>query len=247
MLSYRSLLADTTLTDSSTILKSFVGLAAGSQLEWLVQIEDSLAVGAYKAVSTLLRKSLSPKVIKGPNAVLVNDNKSADSIVLNYISFYRIYHAWKTGTFKFADSLELQTLSHKCPLKDGPVIYQARNLLGIITRKHPVYVDVCSDKHEGRSDEGGKQRKLAGHARLQSYSLIPNPNDGRIQLLQATRDEAPVKIRVYNMLGAAVYSSLDQFTGNKAKLELPDIVPGIYSIVLEDSEGAVYTLRFIKK
>jgi hypothetical protein len=49
------------------------------------------------------------------------------------------------------------------------------------------------------------------------------------------------------MLGAAVYSSLDQFTGNKAKLELPDIVLGIYSIVLEDSEGAVYTLRFIKK
>jgi hypothetical protein len=85
------------------------------------------------------------------------------------------------------------------------------------------------------------------NGRAQSYSLAPNPNDGHFQLMQDRRDEAPVKIRVYNTLGATLHTSLKHFTGNKAGLELDDIAPGMYSIVLEDSGGAVYTLRFIKK
>lgn len=81
----------------------------------------------------------------------------------------------------------------------------------------------------------------------QSYSLMPNPNDGYMQLLQQLKDDRPVHLEVYNALGAVVYSSDKLFEGNKASLDLSEVVPGIYNIVLHDSNGDSFKIKFVKR
>jgi hypothetical protein len=81
----------------------------------------------------------------------------------------------------------------------------------------------------------------------QQYTLLPNPNDGNMQLMRLRSDDTPVTIKVYNQVGQLVSVSTKTFEGKVTDLSLSHIVPGLYYITLQDASGETYKLSFVKK
>jgi hypothetical protein len=113
--------------------------------------------------------------------------------------------------------------------------YEVSQTLCGYTTKDTVKVDVWP---AGVTSIGGQ---------TQQYSLLPNPNDGIIQLLQARKDESPVSIKVINEVGQVVYTSTKTFESNTIALRLGQIVPGLYYITLQEPSGTTYKLSFVKR
>jgi hypothetical protein len=200
----------------------------------------------------LLARPPKPGSKAGSHNVRIQDLSCADGLVANFDTFYHFYFSSKKSSLDSIAMASLKRFAAKCPLLEGPAIYQARALLRSLSRDIIVYKDSCSAPARARdtSDhrEGGSERKSANESFLkQRYSLIPNPNDGRMQVLQALKDDMPVKIVVYNALGAVVYSSGKVFEGKTVSLDLNAIASGLYKIILHDSAGASYTLTFVKR
>jgi hypothetical protein len=55
----------------------------------------------------------------------------------------------------------------------------------------------------------------------------------------------PVSVEVWNSIGQTTYKGLMMFNGNLGKLQLEGITPGLYVMLLMDSQGKTYTLKFI--
>jgi hypothetical protein len=112
-----------------------------------------------------------------------------------------------------------------------------------------VYNDDCLERaaKEERGQEGGNKERRIPAATTQRYSLLPNPNDGRMQVLQAAQDERPVSIKVYNAIGSVVYETSRIFESGISTFDLGHLAPGIYHMVLRDSAAEGGTLKFVKK
>jgi hypothetical protein len=200
----------------------------------------------------LLARPPKPGSKAGSHNVRIQDLSCADGLVANFDTFYHFYFSSKKSSLDSIAMASLKRFAAKCPLLEGPAIYQARALLRSLSRDIIVYKDSCSPPGRARDTadqrEGGSERKSANESFLkQRYSLIPNPNDGRMQLLQALKDEMPVKITVYNALGAVVYSSDKVFEGKATSLDLSVLAPGLYKMILHDGSGDSYTLKFVKR
>jgi hypothetical protein len=85
------------------------------------------------------------------------------------------------------------------------------------------------------------------NTRPQQYTLMPNPNDGYIQLRQLKQDNDPVSVSVYNSLGAIIYKDTKAFEAGSTFVNLSGVASGMYYMILHDSKGTAYTLRFVKK
>jgi hypothetical protein len=79
----------------------------------------------------------------------------------------------------------------------------------------------------------------------QAYTLYPNPNNGNITLQQQVMDVNPVEVEVLNSLGQRMLKKQLLFTGGVSPLNLQNLTPGLYVIMLRDFAGQSYTLKFI--
>ncbi len=253
---YSAIRADTSLMDTSAILHTFFSTASASRYEWLCALEDSVNAGNYSAVGAMIAAPPSGTVLTGTNCVKVVDSANGDGIVANYLAYYDLLLKWQANNFTVADSLTLDVLSQKCPLIDGEAVYKSRALRSLITGELLVYTDNCIGGTEegeggGGSGEGGSSARMAlGHtndALEQQYALLPNPNDGHMQLIQLFYDEQPVSLVVYNAVGQVIYQAVKAFESGRVQLDLGDKSPGLYQVVIRDNSGKVYSLQFIKK
>ncbi|MBE0676078.1 MAG: right-handed parallel beta-helix repeat-containing protein, partial [Bacteroidales bacterium] len=81
----------------------------------------------------------------------------------------------------------------------------------------------------------------------ESFSLYPNPNEGRFTIDFSSIKEADnLKIAVHSMIGRTVYQA--DLTGNEntRQFDLSHIRPGIYVIMISANE-IIHTQKFIKK
>jgi hypothetical protein len=117
----------------------------------------------------------------------------------------------------------------------------------MLTGELLTYADNCPDSCNYSEGGGSGGERIARNTTVQQYSLLPNPNDGNMQLMQLKTDVNPVTIKVYNQVGQLVSVSTTTFEGNIAALSLSHIVPGLYYITLQDASGETYKLSFVKK
>jgi Secretion system C-terminal sorting domain len=123
----------------------------------------------------------------------------------------------------------------------------ANNGVGSGTAYHSG-TSLVSTGNEGSSPCGSY--RPAGVAKvskaMQQYNLYPNPSDGNIYLQQATMDDKPVNVEVWNATGDVVYKQQLQFSNNVTALNLKGkLSTGIYMLRLSDSKGQSYVLKFI--
>jgi hypothetical protein len=86
---------------------------------------------------------------------------------------------------------------------------------------------------------------IKSQASIQQYNLQPNPNDGQITLRQLMPDSQPVQAKIWNASGMAIYKEELLFMGGIDQLHIINAVPGLYLLQLTDSNGKVFTLKFV--
>ncbi|MEO6831522.1 MAG: T9SS type A sorting domain-containing protein, partial [Chitinophagaceae bacterium] len=177
--------------------------------------------------------------LPGTNSVLLKDGTACDTLIGNYLSYYQLYAQWNSNNLSASDSINLLALAQLCPHIDGAVIYEARALKQVITHDYSPYANDC--------DGGGGSARMLAALKEQKYWVSPNPNDGTMQLHQTIRNEDPVSVTVYDVLGAVIAKKSIHFTGMLSDLRLTDIVPGMYYLNLQDSSGSIYTMKFLKR
>ncbi len=242
---YQNLMGDSSLTDSSVILQDFVTTATNSRFDWIVQLGNAIGNGQDSLADTLLaHPPIAAGIISGPNGVKVLDGTGGDSVFAHYKLFYELYHSYRDSTFNAGDSASLCWLASLCPRIDGAVVFQARSLRVKLSNEVLIYPDDCPDAGGG---EGHFTERRIKTEDAQQYTLIPNPNDGNVRLLQKMSDAEPVQVTVYNSVGAVVQTSTLVFEANAAALNLSNIPAGVYYMTLLDNGGHSYILHFVKK
>lgn len=243
---YTAILADSSLRKNSPVLNSFFETASQSRYAWIAQIQNHLSNGKDQDAAILMKYPPVRKESSGSNSsVVLRDyiGTAGDNIVENYLAYFRLYLNWHSNRFTESDSIELSNLALMCPHRDGNGIYGARSLLRRISNE---FVPYGNDECDGLSNSTTTGEPDV-FAEKQKYSLFPNPTSGVLQLQQLLIDKAPVHLSVYNALGELVYSGDKSFTSGRSTLNPGDIAPGVYHLVLQDSQAKVYTLRFVKQ
>lgn len=244
---FRTILEDTTLVDSSYMLSDFYTLAAPSRYATLASIENSLATGDIATAQTMMGSSITAMtpVPEDANGVIIVDYDSANQIVNNYLTYYSMYINYQEGNLSSADSGTISSLASLCPSVNGDVIYQARALYSA------VYKQVCPFNDDNCTSGGGFGKYVPNQPVVktlqetgQLYSLFPNPSNGNIQLQQLVTDNNPVRAEVWNEQGQRILQRTLQFTNGRSGLNLKGVIPGIYLLQLRDNAGRNYLLKF---
>jgi len=84
---------------------------------------------------------------------------------------------------------------------------------------------------------------------LDNVSLFPNPSNGTANISLSLKSEAPVKIQVFNSLGALIYSGAEQkLTGkNKISIDCSSYNSGLYFVVISAGETKTFKRLIINK
>ena len=54
-----------------------------------------------------------------------------------------------------------------------------------------------------------------------------------------------MQVAVVNQLGATIYTASMNFTSGKAQMDLNNVTPGIYLVLLQDQHGATQTFKVL--
>ena len=74
------------------------------------------------------------------------------------------------------------------------------------------------------------------------FSVYPNPASKNITI-KSTQTK-PVKVTVYNLMGAQV---LQARTATNKTFSIKDLLPGMYFVVLEDETNKHYVFKIVKE
>lgn len=183
------------------------------------------------------------------------DSSGATHVVNYYRKFYKILIHYLKDSISIAEKDTLTVMAYSCPSTNGGVVYQARGLYGVVFNTVTIFSDdVCNPGGEGRPGKHGNNNNAGNPyvpaietalSQSQIYSLLPNPNNGDMFLMQKVRDENAVSAVVINAEGQSVYKKQMWFSGNISPINLQYLSPGLYLMVLRDAGGSSYTIKFI--
>ena len=251
MATYRAIISDTALIDSSATLQQFWDFAnSGSRYKWLTDIETALAWGDLSTAQSLLsinKDTYLNTSVDTTSGVVMADDSTADGIVENYLSYYGLYLKYIQDSLSSADSATLTALAGLCPETQGAIVYEARALYNVVFLSIGNFEGACgtdtsSSRYAISSQTGGKFDDSK-----QAYQLYPNPNEGDIVLQQLLLDKNPVNLSLINATGIEVLRREIQFGGYLLPMNLGKFVPGLYMLRLTNSNGHSYNLKFVIK
>jgi hypothetical protein len=254
---WKTMLADTTLQDSSSVLHVFDSMAAKSRYAYITDMATQISLGNFDSVTIMLGYNIDSMANIDTDAATgarLADNIGADNIVLNYQNFYGLYIKYVDTLLTGTDSLSILALAQLCPQRNGTVVYQARALYSFIYNDLSMFNDdscldvdptYIADRHSNpaHTGEGGITQVNSG----QQYELYPNPSHGIISLLQSVADNLPVNAQIWNAVGEQVYKGDLLFNGGKDQIRLANVAPGVYLLKLTDSEGRRFIFKFVEE
>ncbi len=250
---WKSVLADSTMIDSSVTIAVFDSLSRNSRYKYVTDMEGLLAEGNYDSVTVMLGwdiDSMANASWDTVTQVQMADNTSTDFIVENYQAFFSLYIKYMRGMLNGSDSLAILALGQLCPEINGTVVYQARAMYSEIYRDLSVFNDdSCLDVDTSYIAEKYSHGPIVSHDNKktgQFYSLYPNPNAGTFTLQQNIADDKPVQITIWDALGRKIHSENTIFDQKKWQIKL-QIPPSLYFLSLQDSQHNVFTFKFVAK
>jgi hypothetical protein len=251
---WKSLLADSTLADSSDVIHVFDSMAQlRSRFKYLTDIERDLANGEIDSALVKLGydiDSMANTDRDSATQVQMGDDVAADDIVENHRLLYHLYIKYVTISMDGTDSVDLMTLAALCPERNGAVVYQARALYTMIYNDmNFFYDDSCMDADTtyvaakpGRNQHNSTVTTVAEN---QKYYLYPNPNSGNFILQQMVADNTPTTVTVYDVVGRSIYHKQLNFVDTKQSLDVGNAAPGVYLLELKDSRNRIYRFKFV--
>lgn len=247
---------DTTLADSTDTLQQFWTLSASSRFARLNSIEQSLINGDSTTASILLSYGLdadTTTAIDTTTGVQIADDNLADTVVQNYLNFYKLLLKYQTSVLSSADTCLLNYLANLCPKRDGAIVYEARGLWNIVFDDPGTFNDNCDDAPDSTNKDtcslcaqrrANSVVKSASKINLeQKYIIYPNPNDGSFTLQELVEDGETVTLNIADILGRQVYNTNTSFEKQKIQMQIDGIPAGIYTLQITDSKGNKFILH----
>ena len=253
--SWGMLNSDTAYADSDAVLHSFRHMGEHSRYKVLNRVEHEVHHHHFAAANALLDLGIDYMTSADSDAATgaVMADSAGDTVVANYREYYRLLMGYMRHTLTATDSLQVAALANKCPFVDGSCVYNARTLYSHIYRDMRMFSDVGCEaplrdstfilsRHSAGEPAATAVYSInGGH----EYTLAPNPNDGNFTIHANTDNYEPVRAEVLNAVGVCVYKATLGFTGNDAKVQLTNAVPGMYIVKLTDARNQKYTFKFV--
>lgn len=237
---------DPELRDSSAALDSFMNEAASSRFAWLTDIEKAINNDDFSTAQNLLDNPVSAMgrvVVNGD--LIITDYTDANEVVENYTNYYHAYLQFLQGTMTDSDSARIWSIAHKCPVKDGAVVYKARALQQRLSFDFIVYNDDSCEYNNGSNYRIAPDATITGGEGNNAYTLFPNPNNGSFVIKQSIAENKAVNLKVYNAIGSLVYQSKATFVNGQISVKLGQKAQGVYLVCIGDDKERTTCLRFI--
>ncbi len=236
-LAYDQLIQAPQLAENSIALSKFMSLAANSRFKYVNDMMGN--IGRSNSMLEANGGAVTNTTGDEVTGVKMADGSDVDFIVRNYEQYAHLYKAYLDGNFNERDQQQLSILAHKCPNTDGEAVYSARSLYGVVTSDYSIIGNGTCDSQALYTNGPDNTFHLE-----QGYDLFPNPNNGKITLIQHLAESQLVQAEIWNAVGTSTYKGQLQFAGGKANLQLNNCPPGMYVLQLLDEQGHRYAFKF---
>jgi hypothetical protein len=146
------------------------------------------------------------------------------------------------------EAADVFTLANKCPVKNGVVVYAARNLYNAIIGKIYRFEDKCDNAARGTNTPTKfirlNQPKPTPVAQIKTEEIVVYPNPAK-STLNITCNKIK-QITVVDALGKTAIQK-EASSVNNMQLNIEKLQKGIYLIKVLNSNNKVYTTKFIKE
>lgn len=246
---WNALQAFPAMADSSAVLAKFRDYALDSRYAWLNKISAAVYGGNFVEAQTLMNNDIDAYANGSSDSatgVVMADVPDADYVVGNYLSYYDLYIKYLDNSLSNDDSAQVITLAGMCPFTDGEIVYEARNLAGMLGNLMIVSDDSCVQAAAGKGSNAVYHGSFdATDVTDQAYHLYPNPNSGTITISQKIADDRSVRAEVIDAMGRVIYSDNLNIEHQNARLQLRNVSAGLYLLRLTDADGKVFTYKFV--
>ena len=103
----------------------------------------------------------------------------------------------------------------------------------------PISVMVCPAPHGGTTGLASETNDP------QIFTLFPNPGNGNITITQSVEIDETMQVSVMNQVGAIVYTGSLNFSSGRAQMNISDVTPGIYLVLLQNKKGINQTFKVL--
>jgi hypothetical protein len=153
-----------------------------------------------------------------------------DSVQKHLATKSRGAYAWFKGRNVDVDTVQaLNQDSIFIPTESGYYFVVVRNGLGCASASKPVYVRVIPN---GVADDVHYHR----------FSVSPNPNDGSFSILSNQQLSSQASVQLYDFTGKLIHQTLL----TDAPIQLSNVIPGIYQLVIRDGNSNYKTKVIIR-
>jgi hypothetical protein len=217
---YRTLDADTSIMQYSTILTEFYDSTAIKDFGTLLNVEVALAKDSTQMATTL-------------NDVVIPDNQVEES----YRLYYESYINYQNGAFNEVDSLNIRTLAEGCPVIQGSAVYMAEALYNVVYYEAELFTPICPDYIDKNA------QILTNQSTLSTFTIYPVPNNGDFTLTgQITKGQT---ITIKTMDGKVVYTMRVEENTELQTIHT-SLESGVYFVLIEDESNHLLSrIKFI--
>ena len=216
---FRAMLADSSIQDSSAILKNFflANQTAGSSINTIVNIESNLAQGNMTTAQSM-------NAAFAPATTIEANHKALFSSMINYAN---------TDSLNPSDSLTLITLAQSCPATAGDAVYQARAVYNAAYNQYQYFANNCNYDSLAAA-HAARLAKTSGinAANVNSNSSLlvyPNPSTGDIFISGSDINDKTWTIEITDVAGRIVLQNNYNVSNGLVKLST-QFTNGVYFI-----------------
>lgn len=207
---------------STPTLQTFMSNNAWSSLDFIHYTEKYLALGDLNTVDLLL-------------TYWPNSNKELDN---NYYQYYEWITNMKSVAGWQPPLSNVYDLASKCPQKAGNIVYAARNLYNILTKKINVFENTCGGA-AFRQKPNTKNNSIVKKEPI-PFKLFPNPATNLVNISWYGIN----KIEVFDMLGKKVLQNNYSEVFN-TNLDISKLTKGIYFVKVQNTKAELKTQKLI--
>ena len=103
----------------------------------------------------------------------------------------------------------------------------------------PISVIVCPTPHGGATGVATETNVP------QVLTLFPNPSNGNITITQSVAIDETMQVSVMNQVGALVYTGTMNFSSGRVQMNMSDVTPGLYLVLLQNKKGVNQTFKVL--
>jgi len=225
---YKMLQLDSSIIDSSVVLKNFLHNNLNTSYGKFIKIERSLTEGNIGSAQSI-----------------VNSINTTSTIETSYKNFYQSYINYANGSYSASDSSVLINLAKSCPAIYGDVVYMARPMYNRIYSQYMYFEDHCNyDSLVLSSSQRTAKTSSAPILQGSNYLVYPNPTTGIFYVSGFATSDNEAIIELQDLTGRIVISEKVSITNGIGTLKA-SVVNGVYMIIIKGADGLPSAKRLI--